>query len=80
MIRKRSITIAGHRTSVSLEPEFWAMIDQIAKRERCSPPALIGRIDRMRMSQTPQPGLASALRIFVLKDLKKAASPVGDET
>ena len=63
-IRKYSVMIAEHRTSVSLEPEFWNALKQIAKEQNTTPAALITRIDADRTG-----GLSSALRVFVLKTL-----------
>ena len=63
-IRKYSVMIAEHRTSVSLEPEFWDALKQIAKEQNVTPAALITRIDAGRKG-----GLSSALRVFVLKTL-----------
>jgi len=61
--RKRSVTIAGHRTSVSLEPEFWEALSEIAAARRRSVSALIGRIDETRGNR----GLSAAVRVFVLE-------------
>ena len=66
-MRKRSITLKGHRTSVSLEDEFWAALERFADEDERSLPKLIYEIDRERMKQTPPPGLASALRVYVLR-------------
>jgi predicted DNA-binding ribbon-helix-helix protein len=60
---KRSITIAGHRTSVALEPEFWAAIEALATRRGLSLAALVAEIDGAR---APDRNLASALRVAVL--------------
>ncbi len=65
---KRSLTIAGHRTSLSLEPEFWTVLKASAKAERKSLAALVGEIDRGRGERN----LSSALRVWVLNRLKKA--------
>jgi predicted DNA-binding ribbon-helix-helix protein len=60
---KRSITVAGHRTSVSLEELFWEALGEIAADRGTSVAALIGAIDRER----PADGnLSSAIRLFVL--------------
>ena len=60
---KRSVTIAGHRTSVSLEPEFWqALTDIAAERER----PLAGLIDEIDKREGRDKNLSSALRLFVL--------------
>ena len=66
-MRKRSVTIDGHRTSVSLEDAFWAELSGIAEQRGLSLNALGGEIDHGR-----SPGnLSSALRLFVLDDLRK---------
>lgn len=70
LIRKRSVTINGHRTSVSLEREFWAALEGIAERDSRSLASLIARIDRDRLTSAPPPGLASALRVYVLSRMK----------
>jgi len=61
-LKKRSFSLAGHRTSVALEAEFWAVIDQAAQREGKSLAALVARIDASR-GERP---LASALRLYAL--------------
>ncbi|KQP55129.1 arylsulfate sulfotransferase [Methylobacterium sp. Leaf399] len=61
-ITKRSVMIAGHRTSVSLEDPFWAALRDIAGARRRSVQALIGEIDAVRGAQN----LSSAIRVFVL--------------
>lgn len=66
-MKKRSIAIKGHRTSIALEPEFWAALDAIAVARGGTLPALIAEIDRARLLKAPPPGLASALRVFVLE-------------
>ena len=64
-ITKRSVTVAGHRTSVSLEPEFWAALRDIATARNLSVNALITEIDSAR------PGnLSSAIRVFVLDHVR----------
>jgi predicted DNA-binding ribbon-helix-helix protein len=65
-IIKRSVSIAGHRTSISLEEPFWEVLREIAERETLSIQALIGRIDAERGEQN----LSSAIRVFVLTDLR----------
>lgn len=65
-IVKRSVSIAGHRTSISLEEPFWQFLREIAEREKLSVQALIGRIDAERGEQN----LSSAIRVFVLMDLR----------
>jgi predicted DNA-binding ribbon-helix-helix protein len=62
-VSKRSITIAGHRTSISLEAPFWEALADIAKNRRVSIAALVAEIDRDREDGT---NLSSALRLFAL--------------
>lgn len=65
-IVKRSVSIAGHRTSISLEEPFWEGLREIAARESLSVQALVGRIDAERSEQN----LSSAIRVFVLMKLR----------
>ena len=60
-IVKRSVRIAGHATSVSLEPAFWQALSEIADRRRLSLNALLSQIDSERSGN-----LSSAIRLFVL--------------
>lgn len=64
---KRSLTISGHRTSLSLEPEFWTVLKAAAKAEHKSLAALVGEIDRTRGERN----LSSALRVWVLHRLTR---------
>lgn len=68
---KRSVTIAGHRTSISLETEFWTELQRIAKIRGLSINALIADLDAERGAHN----LSSALRLAVLADLKRHAKP-----
>lgn len=63
---KRSVTIAGHRTSISLETEFWTELQHIAKARGMSINALVAELDAARGSHN----LSSALRLAVLHHLK----------
>lgn len=65
---KRSLTISGHRTSVSLEPEFWEALSGLAKSEGKSLAALVGEIDAAREGRN----LSSAIRVHVLGRLQRA--------
>ena len=68
-MRKRSITIGGHGTSIALEDAFWTELEAIARRRGRSLSALVAEIDGARSS----PGnLASTLRLFVLDELKRS--------
>jgi predicted DNA-binding ribbon-helix-helix protein len=62
LVVKRSIVVGGHKTSVSLEDEFWAALKTIALRHRKTLSDLIGSID----SQRQHGNLSSAVRLFVL--------------
>jgi predicted DNA-binding ribbon-helix-helix protein len=64
--KKRSLTLCGHRTSVSLEDEFWAAFREIAEAEDRPINALAAEIDAARDTDT---GLASAIRLYVLARL-----------
>jgi len=58
---KRSVSLNGHRTSISLEDEFWDGLREIAEKERTSTGELIAKIDRERNVRN----LSSAIRVFV---------------
>lgn len=63
---KYSVTINGHQTSISLEPIFWYMLKQAAEESGVAVNALVAKIDAERIkSQTP-PGLAGAIRIWLV--------------
>ncbi|PWJ20506.1 ribbon-helix-helix domain-containing protein [Jannaschia seohaensis] len=68
--RKRSLTLDGHRTSVSLEDAFWVAFVDMAREEGLSVNALAARIDRERGVSA---GLASAIRVAVLRRLQALA-------
>ncbi|MEO0484414.1 MAG: ribbon-helix-helix domain-containing protein [Pseudomonadota bacterium] len=65
--KKRSLTLRGHRTSVSLEDDFWSEFRAIAAEQAMPINVLAADIDAVRGTEI---GLASAIRIFVLRDLK----------
>lgn len=74
-MRKRSITIQGHQTSISLEDEFWRELAALAEQRGVSVNALVTEIDGGRNS--PQSGganLSSTLRVYVLNETKKKIS------
>lgn len=62
-LKKRSFSLSGHRTSVALEDEFWAVLEREAAAGQKSLAALVGEIDSSRGLRP----LASALRVFALK-------------
>lgn len=63
MLKKRSLLLAGHATSLALEPEFWAVLEAMAAAERLSLAALVARIDAERGMSL----LASACRVRALR-------------
>jgi predicted DNA-binding ribbon-helix-helix protein len=65
-VRKRSVRIAGHRTSVSLEDAFWQELTRIAHARGQSINALIAAIDAGRGGN-----LSSAVRVFILNEVRK---------
>lgn len=62
---KRSVTIAGHQTSISLEPVFWTALEEAAAAHRLPLSALIAEIDAVRIRADDPPNLASALRSWL---------------
>ena len=68
-MRKRSVTIDGHRTRVSLEDAFWAELSAIAEQRGLSLNALVAEIDQAAAAR--RGNLSSALRLFVLDELRK---------
>ncbi len=67
-VKKHSVEVAGHRTSLSLEEAFWRALKRIAARDGVSINSLIERIDRERAGN-----LSSAVRIYVLERLEDEA-------
>ncbi len=65
-VEKRSVLVAGHRTSVSLEPEFWEALKEIAVRRELSLNQMVAEIDAGRSGN-----LSSAIRVFVLKSIQR---------
>lgn len=69
MLSKRSFTLQGHRTSVALEPEFWAAFDAAVARRQTTPTALMVGLDEARTRP-----LASAVRVFLLAEAQAVSS------
>ena len=63
---KRSVEIAGHKTSISLEPLFWDMLRAAAAREGVPVNAIVARIDEQRIRAATPPGLAGAIRLWLV--------------
>jgi predicted DNA-binding ribbon-helix-helix protein len=70
-LQKRSLTIAGHRTSIALEPEFWDGLEALAARRGLRLTSLIEELDAARQT----PNLSSALRVAVLRDVQDRLEP-----
>ena len=68
-MKKRSITVAGHRTSITLEEAFWQELQLSARRRGLTVAQLVTQIDSSRDLKT---NLSSALRLHVLAELKKS--------
>lgn len=62
---KRSVEIAGHKTSISLEPLFWDLLRRAAAEEAVPLNALVARIDAERIAAESPPGLAGAVRLWL---------------
>ena len=71
---KRSFNIAGHRTSISLEAEFWAALQDAAAREDVPITQLVARIDSGRNGA----GLSSAVRVWLLHYFRSIGTRQGD--
>ena len=65
-LKKRSFQLAGHRTSVALEPAFWSVLEEAARRRGLSLAALVTEVDTARAD--PSQPLASALRLHALAE------------
>jgi len=65
-MEKHSVTISGHSTSLSLEPEFWIELKEIAIEKKTTVAGLIERIDNHRTGN-----LSAAIRVYILKELKE---------
>lgn len=69
---KRSITIAGHETSITLEPLFWQALEAAAQSRALPLSALVAEIDALRVQAGDPPNLASALRTWALANARDA--------
>lgn len=70
---KRSVTIAGHRTSVALERDFWEALREISSAQGLSQSALIAMIDAERIDGETGLNLSRAIRVYVLNYYRSAA-------
>jgi predicted DNA-binding ribbon-helix-helix protein len=65
--RKRSVLIAGHATSISLEPMFWTALEEAARERGCPVNALVAEIDAARLDARRPPNLTSAIRQWLFR-------------
>ena len=65
--KKRSVLIAGHQTSISLEPIFWRALEEAARERRCPLNALVAEIDVARLDSAQPPNLTSAIRQWLFE-------------
>ena len=65
--RKRSVLIAGHQTSISLEPMFWRALEAAARERGCPLNALVAEIDVERLDANQPPNLTSAIRQWLFE-------------
>jgi predicted DNA-binding ribbon-helix-helix protein len=72
-LRKQSMMIAGHATSISLEPLFWQALRAAAEAEGLPLNALVARIDAERIEAPDPPNLASAIRVWLFE--QRQSSP-----
>lgn len=63
---KRSLAIAGHKTSLALEPEFWSALEAEARAKGAPLARLVAEIDETRSRANPARSLASAVRVWLL--------------
>ncbi|MBW4331106.1 ribbon-helix-helix domain-containing protein [Stakelama sp. CBK3Z-3] len=70
---KRSVTIAGHETSISLEPLFWQALERAASVRDLPLNALIAKLDLARIQSDDPPNLASTLRSWLMAEALRAA-------
>ncbi|MGD9868726.1 MAG: ribbon-helix-helix domain-containing protein [Hyphomicrobiales bacterium] len=67
--RKRSVMVAGHRTSLSLEDAFWKALHEVAAGRGVSVPVLVEQIDKTRAGAS----LSGAIRVYLLEDFRRRA-------
>ena len=70
--RKRSVLIAGHQTSISLEPVFWRALEPAARERGCPLNALVAQIDVERLDAAEPPNLTSAIRQWLFEQQTKS--------
>ena len=75
---KHSLSILGHRTSISLEPLFWDLLKRAAEEEGLAVAALVARIDGERIRGETPPGLAGAIRLWLTARIMARSSDEAD--
>ncbi|WP_379548468.1 ribbon-helix-helix domain-containing protein [Qipengyuania sp. DSG2-2] len=75
---KRSVEIAGHKTSISLEPVFWDLLRDAAARENVPINAIVARIDAERLAAAEPTGLATAVRTWLAYSLGSTRTDPAD--
>lgn len=73
MKKKRSLSLHGHRTSIALEPEFWQVLEDQAKKRKQSIARLLSQLDDQRVAEGNRSGLASYLRVWALKQVQNTS-------
>ena len=76
---KRSVMIAGHATSISLEPVFWQALKEAAEAEGVPLSAMVARIDAARVEERDPPNLGSAIRVWLFERTKSSPPRSGGE-
>ncbi len=66
--KKYSINLWGHQTSLTLEPDFWQELQQLAKQKKTSVKKLVEHVDEGRTQCSYPPNLSSCLRVWILKE------------
>jgi len=72
--KKRSVLIAGHHTSISLEPMFWRALEARARERGCALNALVAKIDVERLDADQPPNLTSAIRQWLFEQRSGSTS------
>lgn len=72
-LKRHALSLGGHRTSVAIEDEFWDELTRIARERAVSMARLVAEVDAARAAQVPAPNLSSALRLYVLAEVKRRA-------
>ncbi|HXF90869.1 MAG TPA: ribbon-helix-helix domain-containing protein [Candidatus Nitrosotenuis sp.] len=65
--KKYSVVLSGHATSITLEPEFWEILQKIAREKGASVASLISYVDQERLQEADPANLSSALRVYILQ-------------